>query len=495
VAARSDSRSLRGLVPQVSKSHGERGFSVIELVVALLISVEILIGAAVAFDVHNRIAHVQLQVTDMQQSQRIAQYDLVRAIRTAGRGGLPLDLAPAAIFDPNPPSPEAVQLRGLALEVRNNVSGDETYIARGDNTSPKALSGTDILTVRGCIATSLYSADLDGLQPSTADATVHQRTLTLKSRDSSVETEIHQSLDGLKAELDNYTAGGGYFGQMIIVGSEGRTVYGVGDITAVDEGSYPDQLVLTLSTTNIDATSPTPRSPLNPLDDDAIAGHRSFPDSLSSVLACYLEEYRYYVREEYQIPGDATSGLHPRLSRARFEPGTELPYLNDTSNLKLDLADEIIDLQVALGLDTDYCEGCSIGTSAGALDDDTDVLGPDDVIWEDTAAGGSPGADDWLYNSSSDLPLTDTLYVTHGGTFQPGAAVKLYFVRVTTVARTTKGDPTYIAPNFSNALDSGSDSIEDHNYNSGSAAVFKAGDNRKFRHRVLTTVVAPRNVS
>ena len=238
-----------------------------------------------------------------------------------------------------------------------------------------------------------------------------------------------------------------------------------------------------------------PLSPINPLDPGAtLQGQRSFPDNMTSVLACYLEEYRYYIRQEYEIPGNSASGLHPRLSRARFEPGTEQPYLADTQNFKLDLADELIDLQVALGLDTDYCEGCSIGTSPGAFDDDDNVDGPDDVLWEDTTTGGAPEHDDWLYNSSRDDPM-DTLYVTHGGTFQPGNAVKLYFVRVTTVARTAKGDPDYAAPNFSNALDSGTDAIEDHDYNSGFFTLFKSEINRKHRHRVLTTLIAPRNVS
>ena len=57
------------------------GFTLIELALTMLIVVEILIGAGIAFDVHNRMARIQTQITDMQQSLRIAQYDMSRTMR------------------------------------------------------------------------------------------------------------------------------------------------------------------------------------------------------------------------------------------------------------------------------------------------------------------------------------------------------------------------------------------------------------------------------
>jgi Tfp pilus assembly protein PilW len=107
----------------------ERGFSLIELLVSMFIAIQIVIAAAIAFDVHNRMAQVQTQITDLQQSLRVAQYDIVRLVRSAGRGGLPMDLDPDAVYDPAATIPE---LRGRAIEVRNNVTGDERHIAAGD---------------------------------------------------------------------------------------------------------------------------------------------------------------------------------------------------------------------------------------------------------------------------------------------------------------------------------------------------------------------------
>ena len=67
-------------------TRSESGFSLIELLIAVLIAIEILVAAAIAFDVHNRAAVVQTQITDMQQSLRVAQHDMARLLRMAGRG-------------------------------------------------------------------------------------------------------------------------------------------------------------------------------------------------------------------------------------------------------------------------------------------------------------------------------------------------------------------------------------------------------------------------
>ncbi|MEO7973939.1 MAG: prepilin-type N-terminal cleavage/methylation domain-containing protein, partial [Thermoanaerobaculia bacterium] len=67
----------------------QSGFSLIELLIGMVIAIEILVAALTIFDVHNRMARVQLQITEMQQSVRVAQYDMVRATRLTGRGGLP----------------------------------------------------------------------------------------------------------------------------------------------------------------------------------------------------------------------------------------------------------------------------------------------------------------------------------------------------------------------------------------------------------------------
>jgi len=60
-----------------------------------------------------------------------------------------------------------------------------------------------------------------------------------------------------------------------------------------------------------------------------------------------LEEYRFYIR---QNPANPTASM---LTKAHFMPGTETAYpppggSDPLVNLKIDLADNILDLQVAL---------------------------------------------------------------------------------------------------------------------------------------------------
>lgn len=446
----------------------ERGFSILELIVALLISVELLIAMAIAFDVHNKVARVQLQITDLQQSQRIAQYSIARMLRMAGRGGLKLDFDPDAVWVPPAlvPSP----LKGMAIEVRNNVSGADTFIARGDATSPVALAGTDILTVRGCYATPLYQINR-GVFDSDPDTPGILDTGTIVVPSVS-EVGISQPLQPF---LDEIAASGG--GTLILQGAVNKEVWGIAAITAVDNALLPASVALTL---NLDTDSP-----LNAIDPDS--GLREFPPLSSTIdpfMVCLLEEYRFYIHD-VQEAADPATPLRPRLTRARFEPGTETPYLGLPSNFELDIADQIFDLQIALGLDTTYT---GVAGVSGSFDTDLDNLGNDDKIYE--AAAETPPddrtIDDWLYNDVGDDP-TDVEW----GDPLTGRE-KLYFVRVSTAARTNRPDPSYQAPNLDFRLDG--DWIEDHDYDTGTGATYNSTDNRKHRRRVLTTIVEMRNI-
>src|SRR3970040_426734 len=96
----------------LSSPPSEAGFRLLELVVALFVLAEILIAVLVLFDSLTRTSRVQTQVTDMQQSLRIAQYDVLRLLRMAGRGALQANLVPTAI---------APALFGTAIDIRENA--------------------------------------------------------------------------------------------------------------------------------------------------------------------------------------------------------------------------------------------------------------------------------------------------------------------------------------------------------------------------------------
>jgi len=465
-----------------SRRASERGFSLIELVISLLIAIEILVAAALAFDVHNRMASIQVQITDMQQSMRVAQYDIVRHVRMAGRGGLPAEVVPSAIY-----ATAAPVLNGLAVEVRNNVEDDARAISRDDADSPDALPLTDILTVRGCFGGSIFQINPEDFDWD-PDANDIADTSTIEIPEFSI-AGLPQPYDSILEQIQDAEGSaedlGGVLGRLVIVSTESLQKYGIANITGYEEtpgdDSTPGVLTLTL---RLDTGSP-----LNPIDPDTDPPVRRFIPEMDATLACYLEEHRYYVRD---VDGDAITPKKPRLARARFEPGTELPYLADDANYSLDVADNIIDLQVALGFDSDYFEGYVAG-SAGSFGDDTDWLGVDDLIYEadrlDDAA--DPSRDDWLFNWPADR-VADTQYTLHANTAQAGLPVQLHYVRVSTVARTARPDPSYDAPDMD--IDPDGEWVEDHDFTDVLSEEFVVGNGKKHRRRVLTTMIEMRNI-
>lgn len=64
------------------------GFTLIELLVSMVVFLGILVAMFAVFNANYKLAQVQTHVANMQQSLRIAQHDLVRMVRMAGRGGL-----------------------------------------------------------------------------------------------------------------------------------------------------------------------------------------------------------------------------------------------------------------------------------------------------------------------------------------------------------------------------------------------------------------------
>lgn len=427
-------------LPRASR---QGGFSLIELLIGMVIAIEILVAALTVFDVHNRMARVQIQITDLQQSLRVAQYDMVRTTRMAGRGGLRAD------FRVDNDDISVPWLRGLGVEVRDNVAdGGDNEVALGTE-EPVAIPGTDILSVRGCLSGLLFQ--MDPSNPGDFSLT----SLTVRRALPSLRT---QALDQL---LDD-----SFDGPLLLQSAVSRGQFAVAEVTAV----AGDANVVTFTITFASALSPP-----NPLvaapDADFVPG-----------WVCGLEEYRYYVR---QTPGDDIVPIKPRLARARMIPGTELPYAEDEANLTLDLADDIFDLQVALGFDTDYD---SAGSGVGSFDHDPDFVGADDFFYEG-ADDAARGTDDWFGNSSADDPADDQYRVNTG---IPGRPARLHYVRITTLGRTARPDPKYVAPDFDPVA--GVDFIENHDYDDSPVIDFKSLENRAYRHRILKTVVDLRNI-
>ena len=397
----------------------EAGFTLIEAVVALAVMTTVLIGVLSLLQFNSRVAKAQVNVAEMQQSLRVAQGEIVKQVRMAGRGGLPAYRPAAAGVNPGDPQYAGLLLpQGAAISVANEVAAG-TKIGGADQAL--VLAGTDVLTLRGVFSTTFYQVGLsDGVVPGTGTGTIVVRART--------STDVPQDLEALRQAIQS-----GRPEALLLVGRLSDSVQAVVQLTGGQQVTIEGVPAVQLSfATTEDYSKLSPKG--------------TYPSDLTGVSAVgILEEYRYYIREP--------AGGPPRLSRARLYPGTETAH-GDSTNLHVDIADNVLDLQIALGIDRNATERI-----------------------EDTQNAG----DDWLLNADGDSPIANTADWND-------PARPLYYVRISTLARTDRLDPEYVAPPIQ--------AIEDHVYDEPAQPADEASIlERRYRRRLLQTVVDLRNLS
>lgn len=439
-----------------NRRNGQAGFTLTELLVSLVATVALLLAILAVVQTGGRVSRVEQQVTQMNQGLRASQRIMAQHVRMAGRGGLPRTLPGMAVT------------AGPSLVVRNNVGagGGNRDLAPGLTDSPLVVEDTDVLAVRGVFESPLYQVNSSLpetliLTPTDDDpGTATGGTVILTDPGpaglSQDLTAIRNAIDAERPEA------------LVLVSSLGGVVYAVAELDpdASDISGFPGQVTVGFRITGGTHTAayrtlyPTP------------ASGGSLPDSFRAVSSVgILEEHRYYVREEFDIPGDTDSDLRPVLSRARMYPATEAPWNGDLENTRVAIADFIRDLQVALGFDS------SLG---GFFDGDPNNEGNDDLILE--AADGVD--DDWLFNAEADDP-TLAPWAPPWGVGSPRP--ELYYVRLTTLGTTSSRERGYVAPPLL--------ALEDHLY--GEAATPANEQNRvdrMVRRNVLRTTLEMRNL-
>jgi Tfp pilus assembly protein FimT len=438
---------------QIRRDSRQRGFTLIEVTVSLIVTVIVLLGVLALFDFSNKLTRVQTNVTDMQQSLRVAQTDAVRLIRMAGRGGLPVGNLPS----------------GFAVAVRNNVgkvAGDTLTI--GDAGTPEIVHGSDVLTVRGVFSTPIYQLDAAAgaasfaLLPSAAAPT--SGTLHILANTPS---GIPQDLSAIKDAIDEKRPEG-----LVLVSSQGSDTWVVVELDPANSiSTNPADITVAFKITAGTHTGDY----LN----FSSAGAGTFPPTLTgAAYVGILEEYRYYVRRTFEIPGNDKSEMAPKLSRARTYPGTQAPWVHEPGkddpsvSWQTDIADNVFDLQVALGLDTPAKDPAAGACGAGTIASDDVNCG----IYE--SADGEN--DDWMYNGEK---------VTDPALF---ASSDLYYIRLSTLARTDRPDPNYTAPPLVRVEDNVYDTDDGKKLNSLDATQGIYG--LMFRRRILRTVIDLRNL-
>lgn len=413
-----------------------RGFSLMEMLVALAMLSVVLVGALILLDTTNRVTRAQLARADVQQSVRIGQDTLIRHVRTAGRGGL-LSQSDGALELPN----------GIAIAVENNVAADRTLFA-AVNTSPEVLQNTDILIVRSIFDNPLYYTEF--LDKSKFSINTATNAGWIEIEDSTPEGDFSQvtelqMLEDMRVEAKPGEA-------VVLMSPFSDDVYGVAQIdwagSSYDAGNGKFRLAFTFED---DDTVMDPLNPSNSVEAiSALSSEGVFPGEVlarSGVKTLgVLQEYRYFIRDT-AVSGDVGGRFAPKLSRTRTRVNQDEYW--EAGEQFDDIANNVIDLQIALGFSDE-------GVNAGAVTETADGVG-----------------DSWHLNASADSV----------GSPPPVPPGDLAMVRVSSLARAPAPDRNFEARALL--------SLEDRTY-----AASDLNDTTERRHRrfFLQTVVDVRNL-
>ena len=499
----------------------EAGFSLIELLVTIVIMAEILIGVAILFDSSSRVARSQTHLAELQQSLRVGQSEIVRYARMAGIGGLPVS---RLNFDTGT-EPDGTNTdytlqgtfprSGYAISLLNNVAADSdiisiTHPSSSETPDGEVLVGSDVLILRGAFTTELFYVDppID-IESWTApdgdlanDPTVNQlvvvpeRVRTVRDKWEDYPQDIRVLSERLEAAR---TASDTKHRPVALILRDtlNPNAYAIMEFdhenttetmlklancpdlppsavnswindtftlpqciqfyVRLDPSTAPGNGYFDLSTgTSLETDSGGVTVDLDPTPTRQV----EFPVSAGSIGL--LEEHRIFLRREYEVPGVDTTRLVPVLSRASFLPGTDIQLD------RVDIADNVIDLQIAVGVDSDAPGGTGYGV---VLDNDSN-------------------SDEILFND-----VNDTDGVGGGYAAPPGGALTWYdtnnleyhFLRINTLVQSRFPDAKHLAPAIGN--------IED--YNRGATVTVgstRYNDENRYHRRWLRTVVELRNL-
>ncbi len=296
----------------------ESGFSLLELTVALAVSTTLLVLILQMLELNSRVGRVQIDLAEVQQSQRVVHRVLADAVRMSGRGGIPI---------------------AQAINVLDNVDGSTFTVATNTVTD-----GSDVLQVRGVFENILL---IDAQGGYTFDPATNTGTILVK--------EKVPSLAGPNEDVIR-TQDLSYFEEAI---TDDRPVALV-IVSARNINTIAVVQMMSSSSIGVDGDG-VQTATLNFSSEDSEGIHNAayldlsttgaWPgnDRLSNAsMVGILDEYWYYVRET----DTAVEGNHPRLSRAKFLPNTAVLDGNAAEG-RVDIADNVIDLQLERAFDLD----------------------------------------------------------------------------------------------------------------------------------------------
>lgn len=417
----------------------ERGFTLAEMIVVTFLLALAMLGILAVFDASSRINKSETQVADAQGNVRQGLYQMTRAIRMAGTGGLYITQAVL-----NAPDPGLAGITAPGGTYDNVAAG--TTVTNLAGTAIPVRPGTDMIEIRGVINSPLIGFDQKTACPcaSAADCSCFWKpaggatvNTALVVGDPIFGQHVNENLAQRPQfeAIDAYTASASAGRPFLVIVTVNEALFG-GSLPAAPPQLYQQLLY------NVGAiTSPTQLVAgntfgvvnfANPVADEF---NNEFPSALGSPLVPYPNlARRAGVLDDFLFFIDDTDPKHPVLSQ-----GTRYKDAFDV----IPLADDVEDLQVAYGVDINNNEALNRSTA-----------GPYPASDPDTNVSNQPGQDEWVPNvpgadnpvTGTSVPLDATNFVANSGGPPATHFPRLHGVMVTLLARSKDPDPTYKTP-------------------------------------------------
>ena len=330
----------------VSRFRAQRGFTLIEALVAILVGVIALLGLYQLVDASNKLTKQQTEVADVQQSSRIGVSELSRVIRQSRVGGL--------------------YFGNTVLPIANNWIPDGTfYTDSKDGSHHFARNGTDVIEVRGVISGDRYILDEGNVTCGSPNcAIVNPISVTIPSQAALgfVNFPLGQapSLASRSGSFYFVVQNGENQGVRVAGSTYLAPVYVTGVVTATGGPCLTGPTWCTL-TRAPHATTPTCPNPsvdcftftMNPNNAGARELNATNPipsTSLAkSIAGGAIDVVRFFVDEGASNATGLSVDTHPSLAEAVLDPSTGGPT---TGRWNIQpLVEEVEDFQIAYGVD------------------------------------------------------------------------------------------------------------------------------------------------
>jgi prepilin-type N-terminal cleavage/methylation domain-containing protein len=401
------------------RSGSELGFTLIEMLIVVLLLAIAMLGILAVFDASARINKSEQDVADAQGNVRFGIYKMTRAIRMAGSGGL---FVTEAIL--NAPDP---QLAGITVGSGNGYDNVTTATVTDVNTGVAipVRDGTDMIEVRGVIDSPLLAWNPSTQCPNCSGSS----SLTIPAITATAFNQPHYNDQAANrpqfSAIDTYTAGASGGRPMYVIVSDNDDIHpGAAAVTAVSRYPQPTYNVGSLTGATNMVGGPGSWGTVNFADAVALEFDTEIPSATGAVAQPIQNMRHIGVMDDFIFFIDNTDPLHPALAQ-----GTRRGAGFDVVRL----ADDVEDMQIAYGVDTD-------GTVAGTDPDANVSTQVDGDEWRPNVQGEA------IYVATdfqSDQPPPATF--THGPT--TAHFPRLHGVMVTLVAKSKDPDPKYRSPN------------------------------------------------